>query len=129
MSIAGGCDRAVWAAQAVKFQTVQLFTKNNNQWNAPLLTEEHTAAFRSALEQTGIVNPVAHTSYLINLGSPDDALWRKSIDALAVEVERCALLGICDLVVHPGAHMGRGRKPAWRGSPRGSIGCIALPRV
>ena len=57
---------------------------------SPSVADEHTAAFRSALEQTGIVDPVAHTSYLINLGSPDDALWRKSIDALAVEVERCA---------------------------------------
>ena len=37
MSIAGGCDRAVRAAQAVGFETVQLFTKNNNQWNAPPL--------------------------------------------------------------------------------------------
>ena len=34
MSIAGGCDRAVRAAHAVGFQTVQLFTKNNNQWKA-----------------------------------------------------------------------------------------------
>ena len=46
MSIAGGCDRAVRAAQAVGFETVQLFTKNNNQWNAPPLTDEHVAAFR-----------------------------------------------------------------------------------
>jgi len=119
MSIAGGCDRAVWAAQAVHFQTVQLFTKNNNQWKAPALSDEQTAAFRSALEETGIVDPVAHTSYLINLGSPDDALWRKSIDALAVEVERCALLGISDLVVHPGAHMGRGEKAGVRRIAKG----------
>jgi len=110
MSIAGGCDRAVWAAQAVHLVTVQLFTKNNNQWKAPPLSTEHAAAFRGALDQTGIVDPVAHTSYLINLGSPDDALWQKSIEAMTVEVERCRLLGICDLVVHPGAHMGEGEE-------------------
>jgi deoxyribonuclease-4 len=108
MSIAGGCDRAVRAAQVVEFETVQLFTKNNNQWNAPPLSEEHIAAFRTALSETGIVDPVAHTSYLINLGSPDDLLWQKSIDAMTVEVERCELLGIGDLVVHPGSHMGEG---------------------
>ena len=106
MSIAGGCDRAVWAAQAVGFATVQLFTKNNNQWKAPPLLDEHVAAFRTALDQTGVVDPIAHTSYLINLGSPDDALWHKSIESMTVEVERCGLLGIGDLVVHPGAHMG-----------------------
>jgi deoxyribonuclease-4 len=110
MSIAGGCDRAVLAAQAVQFVTVQLFTKNNNQWNAPVLSAEHAAAFRRALEQTGIVEPVAHTSYLINLGSPDDVLWQKSIEAMTVEVQRCRFLGITDLVVHPGAHMGQGEE-------------------
>jgi deoxyribonuclease IV len=110
MSIAGGCDRAVRAARAVKFETVQLFTKNNNQWNAPPLSAEHVAAFRLALDETGIVDPVAHTSYLINMGSPDDILWQKSIDAMTIEVERCGLLGIADLVVHPGSHMGEGEE-------------------
>jgi deoxyribonuclease-4 len=51
---------------------------------------------------------VAHTSYLINLASPDDSLRRKSIDAMTDEVERCQQLGILDLVVHPGAHLGEG---------------------
>lgn len=108
MSIAGGCDRAVRAASTFHFRTVQLFTKNNNQWNAPDLTSEQTDAFRTALEETGVIEPVAHTSYLINLGSPDDALWQKSIEAMIVEVERCASLLIGDLVVHPGSHMGEG---------------------
>ena len=66
--------------------------------------------FRLALAETRIVDPVAHTSYLINLGSPDDELWRKSIEAMIVEVERCALLGIADLVLHPGSHMGEGEE-------------------
>ncbi len=110
MSIAGGCDRAVHAARTVGFETVQLFTKNNNQWNAPPLTDEHVKAFQAALSETGITHPVAHTSYLINLASPDEFLWERSIEAMAVEVERCAALGIPDLVVHPGAHMGAGEK-------------------
>src|SRR3954452_1675284 len=110
MSIAGGCDRAVRAAHAIPFQTVQLFTKNNNRWNGIALTDAHAEAFRSALGQTGIADPVAHTSYLINLASPDDALRRKSIDAMVEEVERCSRLGIADLVLHPGAHMGEGEE-------------------
>ncbi len=110
MSIAGGCDRAVRAARAVGFVAVQLFTKNNNQWKAPPLTDAHVAAFRGALDESGIVGPVAHNSYLINLGSPDDALWNKSIDAMTVEVERCEALGIGDLVAHPGAHTGSGEE-------------------
>ncbi len=108
MSIAGGHDRAVRAAHSFGFTTVQLFTKNNNQWKAPALTDEHVAAFQAALAQTGVADPVAHNSYLINLGSPDDGLWRKSIEAMILELERCEALGIADLVAHPGAHMGAG---------------------
>jgi deoxyribonuclease-4 len=110
MSIAGGVDRAVRAAAAIGLQTVQVFTKNNNQWKVPPLSEEQQTAFRAALAETGIVDPVVHNSYLINLGSPDAALWKKSIDAMTVEVERCALLGISDLVAHPGAHLGHGEE-------------------
>jgi len=49
MSVSGGCDRAIRSAHTLGFQTVQLFTKNNNQWKAPLLTDEHTRDFRAAL--------------------------------------------------------------------------------
>jgi deoxyribonuclease-4 len=91
-------------------ETVQLFTKNNNQWHAPPLSSAQAAAFQSALAQTAITNPIAHTSYLINLASPDDVLWQKSIDAMTIEVERCQALGIGDLVIHPGAHMGVGER-------------------
>ena len=66
--------------------------------------------------QTGIVNPVAHTSYLINLASPDGDLWQKSIDAMVVEVEHCEMLGIADLVLHPVRTWARARKRAWHGS-------------
>jgi len=114
MSIAGGYDRAVRAASAVGFETVQLFTKNNNQWNAPPITDAQASAFRAALDETGVVDPVSHASYLINLASPDDALWEKSIAAMAVEVERCARLGIADVVVHPGAHVGSGEDEGLR---------------
>ncbi len=110
MSMAGGHDRAVRAAHSVGFSTVQVFTKSNNQWRAAPLTDAHISAFRLALAETGVVEPVAHASYLINLGSPDDALWEKSIASLATEVERGEALGIGDLVIHPGAHVGSGEE-------------------
>ena len=110
MSIAGGHDRAVNAAASFGFKCVQLFTKNNNQWKAPVLTDAHIAGFRSALINTGVIDPVAHNSYLINLASSDDTLWNQSIDAMTVEVERCQALGIAELVAHPGAHTGSGEE-------------------
>lgn len=114
MSIAGGHDRAARAAFAVGATAFQVFTKSVNQWNAAPLTEAHARAFRDARRETGIDRVVAHTSYLINLGSPDDDLWERSIAALVVELERCASLEIPDLVMHPGAHMGLGEESGLR---------------
>jgi deoxyribonuclease-4 len=108
MSMAGGHHLAVHAAKKVGFQTVQVFTKSNNQWKAKPLTEADVSAFRGAIDETGISNPVGHNSYLINLASPDDALWNRSIDAMTLEVERGEALGLTDLVSHPGAHVGSG---------------------
>jgi deoxyribonuclease-4 len=51
---------------------------------------------------------VCHASYLLNLGTPDEAVWRKSIDALVIELERCEQLQIPYLVLHCGGHMGSG---------------------
>jgi deoxyribonuclease-4 len=110
MSIAGGHDRAVRAAHRLGFAAVQLFTKNSNQWRAKPLVDAQVAAFRTALDEAGIVATVAHDSYLINLGSPDEGLWARSIDALTDEVERAEALGLGGLVCHPGAHVGAGEE-------------------
>ena len=101
--MAGGYFKAVEAAKRVGCDCVQLFTKNNNQWAGKPITAEDAARFQGALANLGITHPLAHNSYLINLGSPDDTLWKKSIDAMVVELQRAALLGIRFVVAHPGA--------------------------
>ena len=106
MSIAGGYYKAVEAAKEAGCDTVQLFTKNNNQWRAKPLSDDDVAQFRQALEQTGIKSPVAHDAYLINLASPDDALWKRSLDAFVVELQRAEALGIWGVVTHPGSFVG-----------------------
>ncbi|MBI3839569.1 MAG: deoxyribonuclease IV [Planctomycetia bacterium] len=104
MSIAGGYVRAVELAHDSGCECVQLFTKNNNQWRAKDLTGEDAEKFQSALARLGIGHPIAHDSYLINLASPDEALWTKSVDALAMELLRAEKLGIPYVVAHPGAY-------------------------
>lgn len=103
MSIAGGYYRAVEAAHQCKCDCVQLFTKNNNQWRAKDISEEEAERFRSTLKDLGISHPISHDSYLINMGSPDKELWKKSVDAFIVELQRADTLGIPYVVAHPGA--------------------------
>ncbi|MEZ6071671.1 MAG: deoxyribonuclease IV [Pirellulales bacterium] len=104
MSMAGGYYKAVDAAKAAGCDCVQLFTKNNNQWRAKEITDQDVELFRSALERHGITHPISHASYLLNLASPDDVLWKRSIDGLVVELERADALGIPYVVFHPGAY-------------------------
>ena len=103
MSIAGGYYKAVERAAEVGCQCVQVFTKNNNQWKGKELTDDDCKRFKAALKQHNITHPVSHASYLINLASPDKTLWRKSIDAMVIELQRADRLGIPYVVVHPGA--------------------------
>ena len=103
MSIAGGYHKAVEAAQKAGCDCVQLFTKNNNQWRAKPITDHDVEKFRNALGELGISHPISHDSYLINMASPDDELWKKSIDAFIIELQRAELLGIPYVVAHPGA--------------------------
>ena len=104
MSIAGGYHKAVERAARCGCDCVQLFTKNNSQWRAREITRVEAEQFRAALAEWGISHPLAHDSYLINLASPDKTLWRKSVDALIVELHRAEMLGIPYVVTHPGAY-------------------------
>lgn len=103
MSIAGGYYKAANAAAEAGCDCVQLFTKNNNQWRAKELTDADAERFRAKLDEHGITHPISHDSYLINMASPNDELWKKSIDAFVIELQRAGKLGIPYVVAHPGA--------------------------
>lgn len=108
MSVAGGLHQAFMRAEAAGCTALQIFSKNERQWQAKPLTDEAIEQFKAEQERTGIGPVIVHDSYLINLASPKDDLWEKSITAFAHELERCEQLGIPYLVTHPGAHTGAG---------------------
>lgn len=108
MSIAGGLDRAPLRGRQVGCDTIQLFTKSNRQWRAKRLSDREVEAFKANLEATGIGPAVAHDCYLVNLAAPRTPLWKKSVAAFRVELERAERLGIPYLVTHPGSHAGAG---------------------
>lgn len=105
LSIAGGLHLAAQRASELNCDCLQIFTKNNNQWNCKPISDTEAMQFTQAVELAKLQSTIAHTSYLINMASPDDALWKKSLDALVIEWRRAEQLGLAGLVVHPGAHM------------------------
>ena len=110
LSIAGGMHNALLDAEKLTFDTVQVFTKNQQQWKVNPLDPSVVKEWRAHSDRLKFAQTVSHDSYLINLASPDDALWRKSIDLFVEELARCAILGIPYLVTHPGAHTGSGEE-------------------
>jgi deoxyribonuclease IV len=108
MSIAGGLDQAPLRGRQAGCDTIQVFTKSNRQWAARPLSDREVEGFKANLAATGIGPVVAHDCYLLNLAAPRAALWRKSVAAFQVEMDRAERLGIPYLVTHPGAHLGAG---------------------
>ncbi|MDB4749774.1 deoxyribonuclease IV [Rubripirellula sp.] len=72
-------------------------------WRAKPLASSAIEDWNSAISASAVSHPIAHASYLINMASPKDELFRKSINALVIELERANSLSLDGLVVHPGS--------------------------
>ena len=111
VSIAGGIDNSIVRAEELGCSTMQIFSKNASTWREKILKKDEVERFRKNLKNSNI-NPVfIHTSYLINLASPSDELYFKSINAFIEEMKRAdLLLPVPYLIIHPGAHTGAGEE-------------------
>lgn len=109
-SIAGGVHKSIERGKQATCDTIQIFNKSNNQWRAARLKPDDIDAFFELIEKTGVTVATSHTSYLINIASPDSALNEKSYKSLKEEMERCETLKIANLVMHPGSHVGSGEE-------------------
>ncbi len=109
VSIAGGAEKAVARATELGCDAFQIFVKSPNRWSNAPRAEAEAAAFREAREDATLP-VVAHSGYLINLASPDEAVREKSHGALLDELGRCRALEVPGLVLHPGAPQQDGRE-------------------
>jgi len=114
MSISGGVSKSFARGETSSCRTMQIFTKNANQWKAPPLSDEEIDAFKAEQARTGIWPVAAHDSYLINIASPEGKKRGISRAALLEEMNRAEILGIPYLVMHPGSHMGAGEEEGIR---------------
>ena len=107
VSASGGVFNAPINAKNIGADAFALFVKNQRQWSAKPLSDDDIAKFKANLATSGIKSDhiLAHDSYLINLGHPDEILRKKSLEAFIDEVERCEKLGIKLLNFHPGSHL------------------------
>lgn len=115
--VAGGYPGAVDYARSVGGECMQIFAKSPRQWQCRATDPGVARLFRARLAEVGMGPVLVHTSYLINLGSCDDALWERSWRALSDELDRAELLGATFVVTHVGT--------AYKGSPEKTAHRIA----
>jgi deoxyribonuclease IV len=105
ISTKGGLHTVFERAAQIDASAVALFAKNSNQWKGKILTDDDCATFTSVRT----VQPLlTHASYLINLATTNEEFHKKSLEAMADELDRAERLGIHAVVLHPGAHLGAG---------------------
>jgi deoxyribonuclease-4 len=108
ISVEGGAQQAPGRGAAAGLLAIQIFTRNQNRWENRAVTAQEAVDFRRERAAHGILRVASHGSYLPNLASPDEQLWRRSLQAFRAELQRCRALGVDQLIFHPGAHMGAG---------------------
>ncbi len=116
-SIAGGIHLSIERARDLGCNTLQLFSHSPRNWGRPEISYEAVQRFKELRKIYDIEPVFVHSSYLINIASPDRHLRRRSMDMLIWELEAAQLLGADYLILHPGSSsvdISEGRKRAKR---------------
>ncbi|MBV9689535.1 MAG: deoxyribonuclease IV [Ktedonobacteraceae bacterium] len=100
--------KAAEIAHQIGCESIQIFTSNPMGWRPTADDPASYAAFAETVRRLELDPVVIHAPYLINLASPDDVIWQKSIALLTWTMQRGAQLGATYVVFHTGSHRGSG---------------------
>src|SRR5216683_4059964 len=100
--------KAVQIARQIGCNAIQIFASNPTGWRPTGDNPAVYTAFVQAVRGRELDPVVIHAPYLINLASPDDFIWEKSMTLLRWTLQRGALLGATFVVFHTGSHRGSG---------------------
>jgi len=114
ISISGTIDKSVDRAYEKGCNTFQIFTRNPRGWRSRELREEEVEAFIEKVKAYGMDPVFGHMPYLPNLASPREDVYKKSVNSLISELNRCWKLKIPYLVTHLGSHLGAGKEEGFR---------------
>jgi deoxyribonuclease-4 len=104
----GGVKAALDRGVEIGADAVQLFTQSPRAWRAPNPDPELYARFRERRAETGIGAVLCHAIYLVNLASPNDEIYEKSVETLATTVDIAVGIAADGIVFHVGSHQGAG---------------------
>jgi deoxyribonuclease-4 len=103
----GGVKKALDRAAELGVDSMQLFVQSPRAWRFPDHDPADLAAFREQRKELGIGGVLVHAIYLVNLATPNDDFYDKSVSTLRSTVDAaCAIEA--DVVFHVGSHQGAG---------------------
>ena len=108
VSIAGKIYESLDRAKALGCNTMQIFSRNPRGWQAAKLEKSDVGKFGALKAKYDITPTVVHIPYIINLSTPDDDLYKRSINAYCEDIKRADVLGAEYFVTHLGSHVGSG---------------------
>jgi deoxyribonuclease-4 len=104
----GGVTSALDRAVEIGADAVQLFTQSPRAWRPATPDPARFAAFREHREKTAIGAVLCHAIYLVNLASPSEDFYEKSLAALESTVDVAVGIEAEAVVFHVGSHQGAG---------------------
>jgi deoxyribonuclease-4 len=108
VSTAGGIHTAIDRIEAIRGESVQLFTQSPRAWRPTNHDPANFERFKERREEAGIRGVFCHALYLINLASPDDEIYEKSVASLLNTTEVACAIEAEGVVFHVGSHLGAG---------------------
>jgi deoxyribonuclease-4 len=91
--------------------TIQFFNHNPRGWkDTTKPTQEEINKFKKETKKLNINPLFIHLPYLLNLATPDDNLYKRSINAFINQIKKAQNLGVEFLVMHLGSHKKSGEK-------------------
>jgi len=104
----GGVKKALDNAAGHGFDAVQLFAQSPRAWRFPEHDPADLERFREGREEAGQKAVLVHALYLLNLASPNDDLYEKSVETLRKTVQTACAIEADGVVFHVGSHLGAG---------------------
>ena len=103
VSPAGGPANAVRNGEERGCEAIQFFNQNPRAWRAREYTPDEAAAYREAVDASGVEATLIHAVYLVNCASEDREIRAKSLEALKIALRSGAALGVHGVVLHAGS--------------------------
>jgi deoxyribonuclease IV len=104
----GGIKKAIERAREIEADAVQLFVQSPRAWRFPDHDPADLAAFCDRRDEAGLGAVLVHSLYLVNLASPNDDFYGKSVETMRRTMETACAIRADGVVLHVGSHQGAG---------------------